>query len=109
MAKKTPKTVKINASNNKAAAVETREPDHQVAIEYIDKVMQKAPCSRTEHITAQQALAQLARAIQTLKELPALLQRIESLGKDIDEYRKTTEQSQKKIEKLQKQISKLKG
>lgn len=107
MAKK--KNVGIRATENKAQAVETREPDHQIAIEYINRLMQKAPGSRMEHVTAQQALAQLVRAIQKLKELPALLQRIKSLGKNIDEHGKAIEQSQKKIKKLQNQIDKLKG
>lgn len=104
-----PKTVKIKASDNKAAAVETREPDNQAALEYIDKLMQKAPGTRQEHITGHQALLQLGRAISGLKELPALRQRIESLGKDIDEHRKTIEQTQKKIKKLQNQINKPKS
>lgn len=87
---------KAKASQNKAQAVET--PDYKPSIDYIDRLMQKAPASRQEHQMGQQALMQLAQAIQRLKEQPTLLKMDKEVG-----------QRDKTIEKLQKQIEKLKG
>lgn len=98
---KTPKPdLKIKSSNNKAPAVETgpKQPSHQIAIEYIDGIMQNALCTRAEHITGQRALQQLAMAIHRLKEQPTLLEMDKEVGK-----------ANKEIEKLKKQIVKLKG
>lgn len=91
---------KVKASQNKAQVVET--PDYQPSLDYIDRLMQKAPASRQEHQMGQQALIQVAQAIQQLKQLA-------QLKKEIKEHGDRVEQSEKKIDKLLKRIDKLKG
>lgn len=102
MAKKPPKNVKIKPSNNNAAAVETKQPDNFVALQYIDALMQKAPGTRAEHIAAQRSIQQVGQALQQGKGYLEIQHRLV----------KATAESKKKtatIEKLQKQIDKLKG
>ncbi len=102
MAKQPPKNVKIKSSQNKASAVEGKGPSHNAALQYIDKMVQEAPGTRQEHITAQQCVLQLGRAIQDLTLLT-------ELQKQIADLRSQVGIADRKIGKQKKQIEKLKG
>lgn len=70
MAKKKPvKNRKPTAKNNKAVNVETKPPDCQQAISFIDGCVAKAPLTRAQHIQAQQALGLIIRTTREVEQL----------------------------------------